>query len=83
MMLKRGASGYFVEIKDGPRVSRHKPSVDVLFRSCANESPRSCTAGLQRARSRGIDRYYWPVAAALALLVVEALMGTRREKFNS
>ena len=41
------------------------------------------TAGLQRARSRGIDRYYWPVAAALALLVVEALMGTRREKFNS
>jgi Ca-activated chloride channel homolog len=36
------------------------------------------TEGLQRARSRGIDRYYWPAAAALALLVVESLLGTRR-----
>jgi len=26
---------YFVELKDGPYVSRHKPSVDVLFRSTA------------------------------------------------
>lgn len=38
MMLKRDARSYSVEIKDGPRVSRHKPSVDVLFRSCANEA---------------------------------------------
>ncbi len=26
---------YFLELKDGPLVSRHKPSVDVLFRSAA------------------------------------------------
>ncbi len=38
MLLKRSGNSYIVEIKDGPRVSRHKPSVDVLFRSCANEA---------------------------------------------
>jgi two-component system chemotaxis response regulator CheB len=38
MLLKRVGSSYIVELKDGPKVSRHKPSVDVLFRSCANEA---------------------------------------------
>ncbi|KIM10196.1 MAG: chemotaxis protein CheY [Sulfuricurvum sp. PC08-66] len=38
MTLKRSGNSYHVEIKDGPKVSRHKPSVDVLFRSCANEA---------------------------------------------
>jgi Ca-activated chloride channel family protein len=41
------------------------------------------TAGLQRARSRGIDRYYWPVAAMLVLLVTEPLIGTRRKNTGS
>lgn len=35
MLLRRSGARYFVEIKDGPRVSRHKPSVNVLFRSVA------------------------------------------------
>lgn len=35
MLLKRSGARYYVEIKDGPLVSRHKPSVDVLFRSAA------------------------------------------------
>jgi two-component system chemotaxis response regulator CheB len=33
MLLKRSGTRYFVEVKDGPLVNRHKPSVDVLFRS--------------------------------------------------
>ncbi len=35
MLLKRSGAQYFVELKDGPLVSRHKPSADVLFRSAA------------------------------------------------
>jgi two-component system chemotaxis response regulator CheB len=33
MLLRADASGYWIEINDGPSVNRHKPSVDVLFRS--------------------------------------------------
>ncbi|NWB31350.1 protein-glutamate methylesterase/protein-glutamine glutaminase [Pseudomonas gingeri] len=35
MLLKRNGAQYQVDIVDGPPVSRHRPSVDVLFRSVA------------------------------------------------
>lgn len=35
MMIKRSGNTYTVDVVDGPLVSRHKPSVDVLFRSAA------------------------------------------------
>ena len=35
MLLKRSGAQYIVEVVDGPPVSRHRPSVDVLFRSTA------------------------------------------------
>lgn len=34
-LLTRSGAQYLVEVKDGPPVSRHRPSVDVLFRSVA------------------------------------------------
>jgi len=37
-MINRKDFSYFIELKDGPQVSRHKPSVDVLFRSAAQHA---------------------------------------------
>ena len=34
-LVKRSGARYYVEVKDGPLVSRHRPSVDVLFRSAS------------------------------------------------
>jgi two-component system chemotaxis response regulator CheB len=38
MLLQRSGAQYQVEVKDGPLVSRHRPSVDVLFRSSAQSA---------------------------------------------
>ena len=35
MMVRRSGAQYYVDVADGPLVNRHKPSVDVLFRSVA------------------------------------------------
>ncbi|HEY4072889.1 MAG TPA: chemotaxis response regulator protein-glutamate methylesterase [Herbaspirillum sp.] len=38
ILLKRSGAQYFVEVVDGPLVNRHRPSVDVLFRSVAKSA---------------------------------------------
>lgn len=44
MLLKRSGARYYVEIKDGPLVSRHRPSVDVLFRSGSRYAGKNAVA---------------------------------------
>ncbi len=37
-MIERSGANYYVSVKTGPLVSRHRPSVDVLFRSAARSA---------------------------------------------
>lgn len=41
MQLRRSGAQYRVSVTDGPPVNRHKPSVDVLFRSVATAAGRN------------------------------------------
>jgi len=46
MLLKRSGARYFVEVRDGPPVCRHRPSVDVLFRSGSRYAGRNAVGVL-------------------------------------
>ena len=41
MLLKSSGTEYYIEVRTGPLVSRHRPSVDVLFRSAARYGGRN------------------------------------------
>jgi two-component system chemotaxis response regulator CheB len=41
LLMRRNGAQYFVEVIDGPLVNRHRPSVDVLFRSVAGSAGRN------------------------------------------
>ena len=43
MLLKRSGANYHVEVVEGPLVNRHRPSVDVLFRSVAKFAGKNAT----------------------------------------
>jgi two-component system chemotaxis response regulator CheB len=40
-LIRRSGARYYVEVTDGPLVCRHRPSVDVLFRSAARYAGRN------------------------------------------
>jgi two-component system chemotaxis response regulator CheB len=43
MLVKRSGAHYHVDVIDGPPVNRHRPSVDVLFRSVARFAGKNAT----------------------------------------
>jgi len=45
-LLKRSGARYYVEVKEGPLVCRHRPSVNVLFRSAARYAGRNAVAAI-------------------------------------
>ena len=45
-LLKRSGARYYVEVRTGPLVCRHRPSVDVLFRSAARYAGRNAVAAI-------------------------------------
>lgn len=61
-LLKRSGARYYVEIKDGPLVSRHRPSVDVLFRSAARYAGKNAVGvimtGMGDDGARGMKEMY-------------------------
>jgi two-component system chemotaxis response regulator CheB len=46
LVLRRSGARYLVDVKDGPRVNRHRPSVDVTFRSVARTAGRNAVGVL-------------------------------------
>jgi len=62
MLIKRVGLKSFITIKDGPKVSHHRPSVDILFRSFANELGRSATGiiltGMGSDGARGMKEMF-------------------------
>lgn len=69
-LLKRQGARYFVDVKDGPLVSRHRPSVDVLFRSAANYAGKNCVGvimtGMGDDGARGMEELKQSGAFTLA-----------------
>jgi len=45
-LIKRSGARYYVEVKNGPLVCRHRPSVDVLFRSAAQYAGKNSVAAI-------------------------------------
>lgn len=78
MLLKRSGAQYVVDVVDGPPVSRHRPSVDVLFRSVARFAGRNAVGiimtGMGDDGARGLKEMHdagaWTVAQDEASCVV-------------
>jgi len=68
-LLKRSGARYYVEVKKGPLVSRHRPSVDVLFRSASRYAGKNTVgiimtgmgddgaAGMKEMKEAGADTF--------------------------
>jgi two-component system, chemotaxis family, protein-glutamate methylesterase/glutaminase len=78
LTLKRNGSGYVVRIHDDPPVNRHRPSVDVLFDSAADQAGADAIGvlltGMGKDGARGLlamrDTGAWTIAQDEATSVV-------------
>jgi two-component system, chemotaxis family, protein-glutamate methylesterase/glutaminase len=52
MLLRRSGARYYVQVKSGPLVSRHRPSVDVLFKSVAKYAGRNAVGIIMTGMGR-------------------------------
>ena len=70
MLLKRSGAYYHVEVVDGPLVNRHRPSVDVLFRSVAKFAGKNATGfimtGMGDDGARGMKEMHEAGAPTIA-----------------
>ncbi|MEF8700277.1 MAG: chemotaxis response regulator protein-glutamate methylesterase [Candidatus Accumulibacter sp. UW20] len=70
MQLARSGAQYIVEVRDGPMVNRHRPSVDVLFRSVARHAGRNAMGvimtGMGDDGARGLKEMHDAGAHTLA-----------------
>lgn len=70
MLLRRSGAQYHVEVVDGPVVNRHRPSVDVLFRSVAKYAGRNALGvimtGMGDDGARGLKEMHDAGARTLA-----------------
>jgi two-component system, chemotaxis family, protein-glutamate methylesterase/glutaminase len=70
MLLKRSGAQYHVDVVEGPAVNRHRPSVDVLFRSVARSAGGNALGvimtGMGDDGARGLKEMHEAGAATLA-----------------
>ncbi|HHO59752.1 MAG TPA: chemotaxis response regulator protein-glutamate methylesterase, partial [Thiotrichales bacterium] len=69
-LVKRSGARYYVEVREGPLVSRHRPSVDVLFRSACRYAGSNAIGailtGMGDDGARGMKEMYDAGAYTLA-----------------
>lgn len=70
MLMRRSGAQYFVEVQDGPPINRHRPSVDVLFRSVARTAGRNAVGvimtGMGDDGARGLREMHQAGARTIA-----------------
>lgn len=70
ILLKRSGARYYTEVREGPLVNRHRPSVDVLFRSAARYAGRNAVGviltGMGDDGARGMKELHDTGAQTLA-----------------